>query len=176
MHWPVLLRGCRSRHSPAIRSNLCRSTLQPPKGCRGFAHLGFRRDRSKMNSKRYEANEEFRNGDDADPSCLGRYGAAWRLRRGHCLIWATNFPRISCGMAHLCRLVRCTKVVSYLRYCGHVSRTAAMAVFDPYLKPVVHRSIQDNVDLSGPNRDHGNAAIRDRFKFGRDRARPNAVH
>src|SRR5258707_9375073 len=47
---------------------------------------------------------------------------------------------------------------------------------DPYLKPAVHRSIQDNVDLSGPNRDHGNAAIRDRFKFGRDRARPNAVH
>ncbi len=65
MHWPVSLRGCRSRHSPAIRSNLCRSTLQPLKGCRGFAHLGFRRDRSKMNSKQYsgEANEEFRNGD-----------------------------------------------------------------------------------------------------------------
>src|SRR5258708_33709101 len=68
MHWPVLLRGCRSRHSPAIRSNLCRSTLRPPKGCRGFAHLGFRRDRSKMNSKRYsgEANEEFRNVAHAD--------------------------------------------------------------------------------------------------------------
>src|SRR5712672_2373993 len=68
MHWPVLLRGCRSRHSPAIRSNLYRSTLLPPKDCRGFAHLGFRRDRSKMNSKRYsgEANEEFRNGDHAD--------------------------------------------------------------------------------------------------------------
>src|SRR5260370_7696721 len=72
MHWPVLLRGCRSRHSPAIRSNLCRSTLRPPKGCRGFAHLGFRRDRSKMNSKRYsgEANEEFRNGDHADRPAL----------------------------------------------------------------------------------------------------------
>src|SRR5262249_51264506 len=70
MHWPVLPRGCRSRHSPAIRSNLCRSTLRPPKGCRGFAHLGFRRDRSKMNSKRYsgQANEELRNGDHADRS------------------------------------------------------------------------------------------------------------
>src|SRR5262249_29948063 len=65
MHWPVLPRGCRSRRSPAIRSNLCRSTRRPPKGYRGFAHLGFRRDRSKMNSKRYsgEANEEFRDGD-----------------------------------------------------------------------------------------------------------------
>jgi hypothetical protein len=32
--------------------------------CSGFAHLGFRRDRSKVNSKRHlrEANEEFRNG------------------------------------------------------------------------------------------------------------------
>src|SRR5262249_19926871 len=65
MHWPVLPRGCRSRHSPAIRSNLCRSTLRPPKDCRGFAHLGFRRARSTMNSKQYwvRAKEEFRNGD-----------------------------------------------------------------------------------------------------------------
>jgi hypothetical protein len=30
-------------------------------------------------------------------------------------------------VAHLCRLARCTKVVSYLRYCA--SRTAALAVF-----------------------------------------------
>src|SRR5467141_3304842 len=30
------------------------------------------------------------------------------------------------SMAHLCRLARCTKVVSYLRYCGHAGRTAAI--------------------------------------------------
>src|SRR5258708_2901847 len=34
-------------------------------------------------------------------------------------------------MAHLCRLARCSKVVSYLRYCGRAGRTAAIAVFDP---------------------------------------------
>jgi len=33
------------------------------------------------------------------------------------------------NMAHLCRLARCTKVVSYLRYCGRAGRTAAIAVF-----------------------------------------------
>jgi hypothetical protein len=97
MHWPVLLRGCRTRHSPAIRLNLCRLTLRPPKGCRGFAHLEFRRDRSKMNSKRYsgEANEEFATVTIVLP---------WPVRSdleaatGHCLIWVTNFPRISCGL------------------------------------------------------------------------------
>ena len=32
----LLLSGRRSRHSPSIGSNLCRSTLRPPKGCRGL--------------------------------------------------------------------------------------------------------------------------------------------
>src|SRR6266481_9628552 len=35
------------------------------------------------------------------------------------------------SMAHLCRLARCTKVVSYLRYYGRAGRTVAIAVFDP---------------------------------------------
>jgi hypothetical protein len=34
--------------------------------------------------------------------------------------------RFGLKMAHLCRLARCTKVVSYLRYCGHAGRTAAI--------------------------------------------------
>jgi hypothetical protein len=28
---------------------------------------------------------------------LDHYGAAWRLRRARCLVWATNLPPISCG-------------------------------------------------------------------------------
>src|SRR5712671_665150 len=39
--------------------------------------------------------------------------------------------RFGLKLAHLCRLTRCTKVVSYLRYCGRAGRTAAIAVFDP---------------------------------------------
>src|SRR6266436_6597004 len=35
--------------------------------------------------------------------------------------------RFGLKMAHLCRLARCTKVVSYLRYCGRAGRTAAIA-------------------------------------------------
>src|SRR6516162_7844268 len=71
-HWPVLLRCCRGRHSPAIRSNLCRSTLRPPKTYRGFAHLEFRRERSKTNSKRSsgKTNQEFRERDYTDCPAL----------------------------------------------------------------------------------------------------------
>jgi hypothetical protein len=42
---------------------------------------------------------------------------AWRLRRGHCLIWATNFPWISCGLLARPRLCRPTQ------YRGVCSRT-----------------------------------------------------
>jgi hypothetical protein len=45
------------------------------------------------------------------------YGAAWRLRRGHCLIWAIEFPRISCGLLARPRLCRPTQ------YRGVCSRT-----------------------------------------------------
>ena len=67
-----LQRCCRGRHSPAIRSNLCRSTLRPPKTCRGFAHLEFRRERSKTNSKRSsgKTNQEFRERDYTDCPAL----------------------------------------------------------------------------------------------------------
>ncbi len=40
-----------------------------------------------------------------------------------------EFPGL---LGHLCRLARCTKIVSYLRYYGHAGPTAAIAVFDPY--------------------------------------------
>src|SRR5712675_3648292 len=60
MHLPASLKSCRTPHSPAIRSSLCRSTPQPRTTCRGFACSAFRRDRSKKNSKRCssKANEE----------------------------------------------------------------------------------------------------------------------
>src|SRR5712675_1856613 len=60
MQLPASLKSCRTPHSPAIRSSLCRSTPQPRTTCRGFACSAFRRDRSKKNSKRCssKANEE----------------------------------------------------------------------------------------------------------------------
>jgi hypothetical protein len=38
---------------------------------------------------------------------------------------------VSQEVAHLCRLARSTKVVSYLRYYRRAGRTAAIAVVDP---------------------------------------------
>src|ERR1700677_2227913 len=52
MHWPAPLKSCRTRPSPAIRSNSCRSTPPPQAACRGFARSAFRRDRSRKNSTR----------------------------------------------------------------------------------------------------------------------------
>src|SRR6516164_3333958 len=69
MLWPALPRCCRAHHLPVIRSNLCRSTPQPPNACRSFARLEFRHDRSKANSKQYsgKTNKEFCYVDCTDP-------------------------------------------------------------------------------------------------------------
>jgi hypothetical protein len=57
-------------------------------------------------------------------------------------------------LAHLCRLARCTKVVSYLRYCGRASRVTCTASARHSSTRTISPTTSTVVAVKGVDRNH----------------------